>query len=286
MPGGSFDRTYANSGDGGTGEADPASVSGFRLDKYSVTVARFRQFVTAWNNGSGYLPADGSGKHAYLNGGMGLMNSGAPGTYEAGWSAANDSNVAPTTTNLDCAYMTNQPTTWTASPGANDNRPMNCVNWYEAYAFCIWDGGFLPSDAEWGYAAAGGSEQREYPWGSTPPGMANQYEINDCYYPSGSHNCTGIANIAPVGTATLGVGKWGQLDLLGDVMQWVLDVGGTNKLVDPCSDCAYTSPPNSGFVLRGGSYYFGSSPGSSATRGGDISTVRDTIYGFRCARAP
>ncbi|HTB78062.1 MAG TPA: hypothetical protein VK762_32680, partial [Polyangiaceae bacterium] len=112
VPGGSFDRTYANSGDGGTGEADPASVSGFRLDKYSVTVARFRQFVTAWNNGSGYLPADGSGKHAYLNGGMGLMNSGAPGTYEAGWSAANDSNVAPTTTNLDCAYMTNQPTTW------------------------------------------------------------------------------------------------------------------------------------------------------------------------------
>ena len=32
--------------DGGpTGEADPASVSGFRLDKYLVTVGRFRQYV-------------------------------------------------------------------------------------------------------------------------------------------------------------------------------------------------------------------------------------------------
>ena len=49
---------------------------------------------------------------------------------------------------------------------------MNCVNWFEAYAFCIWDGGFLPSDTEWEYAAAGGSLQREYPWGSTAPGTA------------------------------------------------------------------------------------------------------------------
>ncbi len=32
---------------------------------------------------------------------------------------------------------------------------MVCVNWHEAYAFCIWDGGVLLSEAEWEYAAAG-----------------------------------------------------------------------------------------------------------------------------------
>ncbi|MGO9835775.1 MAG: SUMF1/EgtB/PvdO family nonheme iron enzyme [Polyangiaceae bacterium] len=34
---------------------------------------------------------------------------------------------------------------------------IDCVNWYESYTFCIWDGGFLPSEAEWEYAAGGGS---------------------------------------------------------------------------------------------------------------------------------
>ena len=32
-----------------------------------------------------------------------------------------------------------------------------------------------------------------------------------------------IANIAPVGTAALGAGLWGQLDLVGNVTQWNLD---------------------------------------------------------------
>jgi hypothetical protein len=34
--------------------------------------------------------------------------------------------------------------TWTSSPGNNELKPIVCANWYEAYAFCIWDGGFLP----------------------------------------------------------------------------------------------------------------------------------------------
>jgi sulfatase modifying factor 1 len=62
VTGGTYERTYANAGGGPTGpEADPATVSGFRLDKYLVTVGRFRQFVNAWNGGAGYTPAAGSG---------------------------------------------------------------------------------------------------------------------------------------------------------------------------------------------------------------------------------
>jgi formylglycine-generating enzyme len=43
--GGTFYRIYSNDGSGPQGEADPASVSTFLLDKYLVTVGRFRQFV-------------------------------------------------------------------------------------------------------------------------------------------------------------------------------------------------------------------------------------------------
>ena len=71
--GGMYYRTYQNDvGHGPVGQADPAIVSGYRLDKYDVTVGRFRQFVAAWNNGSGYTPSAGSGRHGHLNGGLGL----------------------------------------------------------------------------------------------------------------------------------------------------------------------------------------------------------------------
>jgi hypothetical protein len=75
-------------------------VSGFRLDKYLVTVGRFRQFVDAWSGGAGYTPPAGSGKHTHLNGGLGLANNENPGTYEPGWVGSDDSDIAPTITNL------------------------------------------------------------------------------------------------------------------------------------------------------------------------------------------
>jgi sulfatase modifying factor 1 len=70
VTGGTYSRTYSNSGSGPTDEADPATVSSFRLDEFDVTVGRFRQFVNAWNGA--WLPAPGSGKHGHLNGGLGL----------------------------------------------------------------------------------------------------------------------------------------------------------------------------------------------------------------------
>ena len=224
VPGGTFYRTYTNDGSGATNTADPATISDFRLDKYMVTVGRFRKFVTAWDQGSGYTPDVGSGKHTHLNNGKGLVDSGATGSgvvYENGWIESYNNKLNMTNDTLQCQ---SDLFVWTNSPGANEKLPMNCVNWFEAYAFCIWDGGFLASEAEYEFAAAGGSEQRRFPWGSTEPGKDNQYVIWNCDYPDGSGTCDGtIRNIAPVGTPLLGAGKWGQLDLVGNLQQWLLD---------------------------------------------------------------
>jgi formylglycine-generating enzyme required for sulfatase activity len=290
VEGGTYSRTYTSQADGGvTGEADPAHVSDFRLDEYLVTVGRFRPFVDAWNEGDGgmgYAPPAGSGKHTYLNGGLGLANSGDPGTYETGWVASDDAHIAPTGANLDCDSNF---ATWTPSAGGNENLPINCVNWFESYAFCIWDGGFLPSESEWEYAAAGGSQEREYPWGRHNPGEDNQYAIyggdGDCDYPSGVTGvpCTGVANLAPVGVTTLGVGRWGQFDMAGEVNEWNLD--GSAPYVAPCSDCAYlTSAANR--VLRGGFFDVTSGGLLASYRYDDPPSVRSSNYGFRCARAP
>lgn len=293
VPGGTYYRTY-NTGDslsgppdgGWTDLADPATVSGFRLDKYLVTVGRFRQFVAAWNNGSGYTPPAGSGIQTFLNGGQGLANSSAPGTYEAGWSTSWNSDVDPTTANLtSCSPFS----TWTGAAGNQENLPINCENWYEAYAFCIWDGGFLPSEAEWEYAAAGGSQQRVYPWGSADPGASClgtgcEYAIYNCLYPSGTSGCTGLANIAPVGTQTLGAGLWGHLDMAGEMTEWNLDVYAT--YVDPCTDCADLSAASAPKVQRGGSFGNGNVTLLSPYRSAGAQINRLYGDGFRCARTP
>jgi sulfatase modifying factor 1 len=301
VDGGTFYRTYDLSplggGDGwvapdggATGLADPATVSPFRLDKYDVTVARFRQFVNAWNGGAGWMPPGGSGKHTHLNGGAGLLNASMPGNglqpvFEAGW-ASDSSSIAPTNANLVCDpdYAT-----WTAEAGSNERRPINCVSWLEAYAFCIWDGGFLPSEAEWEYAAAGGNQQRTYPWGSTDPGTANQVAIYGCFYPSGPPGfmCTGVSDIAPVGTVTAGAGLFGHLDLAGEVYQWTLDWYADYG--PRCTDCANLT---AGFArtVRGGDFLEDDStllpPFRNFLFRMAPNSDRDFGVGIRCARSP
>jgi formylglycine-generating enzyme len=282
--GGTFYRTYTNPGSGPTGEADPATVSDLQIDEYEVTVGRFRQFVASWSGG--WRPSPGSGKHTQLNGGRGLADSASPGTFETGWLVSDDANVTVDDASLlDCGGA-GPPSSWTPSVGtaAEETLPIDCVSWFDAYAFCVWDGGFLPSEAEWEYASAGGSQQRQYPWGTGDPGVENLFAIYGCDYPipSDTGTCSlGVANLAPVGTAPQGAGLWGQLDLAGNVYEWTLDQGA--PYVDPCTDCAYLSGTFEREV-RGGNYgtpaYYLLPP----TRG--VDGQGGYGVGLRCARAP
>jgi len=80
-----------------------------------------------------------------------------------------------------------------------------------------WDGGFLPSEAEWNYAASGGNEQRVYPWSAGPTSTI----IDDSYAVYCGNACAvGTQN---VGYRPKGDGKFGQADLAGNLWERVLD---------------------------------------------------------------
>lgn len=260
------DRTY-------TDQSYPATVSDFRLDKFEITVGRFRRFVDAWNNG--WRPPSGAGKHTHLNGGNGVTNSSGTTTYEQGWDTSWSLNAILTDASLQCD---SQYQTWTPSAAGNENLPIVCENWFEAYAFCIWDDGFLPTEAEWNYAAAGGSEQRVFPW-SNPPSSATI----DCTYANDDPSCSSGPN--RVGSESpKGDGKYGQSDLSGNVWEWNLDWYGT--YVVPCSNCAYLPAGSQGRLNRGGGFTFASSGLLISNRGDLGPDGRDYSLGARCARSP
>jgi formylglycine-generating enzyme len=268
IPGGTFNRL--------NDATAPATLSTFALDRYEVTVGEFRKFVTAALGG--YRPASGAGKHTHLNAGKGLAIGAA---FEAGWDTAWNKELALASaaawdTELSCHASL---ATWTSAAGENETRPLNCANWWQAYAFCIWDGGFLPSDAEWNYAAAGGAEQRLYPWGPTPPGTDSSLAVHNCSY-DGKSSCGGFLIIAPVGSVPAGNGRWGHSDLAGNLAEWTKDFG-TPK---PCTDCA--ADLNAARTIRGG--YFGTTDAAvlatTSIQSGPPDLNNPSI-GFRCARS-
>jgi formylglycine-generating enzyme required for sulfatase activity len=299
--------------------AYPATVAGFRLDDFEVTVGRFRKFVaaTAPASGTPWAPAAGSGKHGYLPGG-GLINTVLPeaGTGDAGSGGSDAAAALPdagsdaaaatpvSESGWDPAWETLPSTeqgwanalvcdgtyaTWTIAPSApGDARPINCVTWAEAMAFCIWDGGFLPSEAEWAYVASGGSAQVPYPWGNTAIGSNATLADYGCYFGAATPGtCTGVQNIAPVGSIPAGnaiVG--GQSDMAGNVSEWLLDWYAPSYAITSCSNCASTAPATAGRSVRGGAFYDTSGALSTTTRSSLPPGDRGANLGFRCARPP
>lgn len=271
-------RTDANNSFTPCSPADAATISDYYLDKYEVTVGRFKKFVDAydtWHGTQGH-PTSGEGNHPHVP---------DDGGWHGGWN--NDvcwddakpclpANAAEfkSATRLKIGGAQTWPEDDVST--TNDNRPINNVNWYDAFAFCLWDGGFLPTEAEWMYAASGGSEQRIYPWSSPP----DSNFIDDG---KAAYNCSaGVCTPVSVGTTPAGNGKWGHSDLGGNVWEWNLD--GYDNYIVPCDNCCQnTSLPS--LVVRGSDINMHDSQYvRAAYRYSGPPYARGSGVGFRCAR--
>lgn len=249
--------------------------SAFALDKYEVTIARFRAFLAEYDNWHkvGENPLDGDGAHPV-----------AAGTgWQQSWSNALTRLPADSATlrsSLNCESGTQ---TWTdTATAASDNYPINCVNWYVAFAFCIWDNGRLPTEAEWEYVAAGGALNRLYPWGNTPP------DATRANYAGAS-----VSASVNVGSKPAGAGAFGHMDLAGSVPEWVFDGFSADGAsfdnyskyaTAPCNDCVFACGTCAYMGRRGGDWISLGQYLRAARRGGYAPTTPRPYSGIRCAR--
>lgn len=254
--------------------ADPAlrsHVSGFALGRFEVTVGRFRAFLDdyeAWR-ASG-APRAGDGSHPSI-----------PGSgWDVRWLRQPGDPPERYGLGVTRAEVESEVTGCLGAPlsTAMWGQPVNCVTFYEAEAFCIWDGGRLPTDLEWEYAAAGGDENRIYPWGDEQP--THGRATYGCIVNLPSSPCL----IPPVGSFPDGEGRFGQLDLAGSLQEWTFDAVGIPRSL-PCDDCAsvawiYDVNPR---VSRGGNWNGDADKLRVTSSEMMEARVRLSSYGFRCA---
>ncbi len=197
---------------------------------------------------------------------------------------------APVTADWPDIFPAERPLASSLCNGARPDRqqhPVNCLNLEQAEAYCRFVGRRLPTEEEWEYAARGGDEQRRYAWGDAPP---TPERMNAC-----GTECSAVmsrvrpwtplypasdawAGTAPVGSFRAGDGRWGVVDIAGNVQEW---------LSTPF--CSYANPGCADEVrtVRGpgflGNQVFKM---RAARRNRDVPWHRSADLGVRCARTP
>jgi sulfatase modifying factor 1 len=155
--------------------------------------------------------------------------------------------------------------------GWKENNPIVNVSWDDVDAFCDWVGGRLPTEAEWEYAARGGSQSRGYKY-------------------SGSHVVDDVAwYVSNSGKRTQSVGRktpneLGLYDMSGNVWERCSDWYGEGYYKSSPSLNPQGPSKGSFRVLRGGGWSSYPEDVRAADRGWSGPFSRGSGIGFRPAR--
>ena len=162
-----------------------------------------------------------------------------------------------------------------------DDAPVTNVSWSDAKQFVAWLAGAarkayrLPSEAEWEYAARGGT-QTKYWWGDQfQPGIAN------------CKNCTDIAPTEqPMKVGSFKPNPFGLYEMGGGVDQWVEDCWHKNFLGAPVDGSPWVEGDCVAHVIRSGSWKNDARYVRPSNRDSYDTNVRYPTHGFRVALSP
>lgn len=176
-----------------------------------------------------------------------------------------------------------------------DDWPVTCVSFTDAAAYVQWLAAKtgnryrLPSEAEWEYAARGGSRAAR-PWGEQAEDgcdAANTYDLVAAArfrlgWPEA--RCRdGYGDLAPVGQ--FAANDFGLQDMIGNAREWVQDCATNSYVGRPRDARAWEWIGGCGDrVLRGGSWLSPPDESRSASRSAAPSGERAGDAGFRVAR--
>ncbi len=152
------------------------------------------------------------------------------------------------------------------------NLPAVGVTWYDADAYCRWNGKRLPTEAEWEHSA-GGNGFGGWPWGVTfIEGAANLRGEED-----------GHAYTGPVDSFDPGRSPFGLYNMAGNVEEWVSDWYGEHFYKE--GQITLPQGPDSGNtkVVRGGSWESSSTLARTTKRHTVDPSRKEAGIGFRCA---
>ncbi|MEM6990839.1 MAG: SUMF1/EgtB/PvdO family nonheme iron enzyme, partial [Myxococcota bacterium] len=150
-----------------------------------------------------------------------------------------------------------------------DDRPVVCVNWRAAHAYCKWSGQLLPTEAQWERAARGDTFTR-YPWGDAPP-TCEVAQHDGC-----------ADTPRAVGTAA-SESPAGARDMAGNVWEWVADWYQEDTYGARDNDRDPVGPPVGEVrVVRGGSFYDDPTRLRTSYRYGLSPHFAYSNVGFRC----
>jgi formylglycine-generating enzyme required for sulfatase activity len=147
----------------------------------------------------------------------------------------------------------------------NENMPIVNVTWDDAQASCAWAGARLPTEAEWEYAARGGSTEARY----GPIDEVAWYRDN-----SGGQTHD---------VAQKRANGFGLYDMLGNVWEWVNDWYYEHYYQSSPSQDPQGPARGGNRVLRGGSWVVNPRDVRVSDRFGSLPAGRNFYIGFRCA---